>query len=175
MFVAVLSDYGGLFCFLKIDQLFFWNTCERGNWCSFPEQQLSFQSHFSLFLINKNCLGVLALKDYILQVQQQWPHRYFVSCPSKRGLISGAVLKMLCSWLNLTISFSLSEENTSSAGWADSRRWGTVYDQILFLGSWDRFILEILQKHPLAVPFSCSPKPVAQLISCGIRCLPVPV
>lgn len=23
MFVAVLSDYGGLFCFLKIDQLFF--------------------------------------------------------------------------------------------------------------------------------------------------------
>lgn len=100
----------------------FWNTCERGNWCSFPEQQLSFQSHFSLFLINKNCLGVLALKDYILQVQQQWPHRYFVSCPSKRGLISGAVLKMLCSWLNLTISFSLSEENTSSAGWADSRR-----------------------------------------------------
>lgn len=99
MFVAVLSDYGGLFCFLKIDQLFFWNTCERGNCCSFPEQQLPFQSRFSLFLINKNCLGVLTLKDYILQVQQQWPHRYFVSCPSKRGLISGAVLKMLCSWL----------------------------------------------------------------------------
>lgn len=61
MFPAALCDYGDLFCFPEDWSVVFWNVCERGNCCYFPEQQLPIQSCFSLFLINKNCLGVLLL------------------------------------------------------------------------------------------------------------------
>jgi len=59
MFPAALCDYGDLFCFLKIDQLFFGMYVKEATAVLFQSNSCLSSPVFPL--INKNCLGVLLL------------------------------------------------------------------------------------------------------------------
>lgn len=148
--------------------MFWMRLLLHGGVCLCVFLQVLFQDWGKMWTLDKlGFFGGLILCDIVLAVQQG-PDGCLVSFPSKRGqtFLSDVILKMRCSCV-LVKPHHISE--ITSTEWADFWRLGHDKDRILFLGFWGHCSMGVLEKQPLAVPFACSPHPVAQLIRHGAR------